>query len=393
MVTERSSPPTAPNRMRILFVEPFHSGSHAAFAATLMTGVDAEWQVLRMPGHHWKWTMRSAPARWALESADLLQGDWDLIWASSFTPLAELRGLVPSLARTPAILHFHENQLAYPTREPTQPARDLHYGVTQMTSCLAADLCLFNSEYNRDSFVAEARELLRRMPGKNPEAWADAIERRSVVLGLPLDLPRVPTNSLGESPSTDRSRGPVLLWNHRWEHDKDPKTWFDVVRALAERDVPYRVIVCGEQFRESPPEFEAARPWLGNRIVHWGFAPSREGYVELLRQSQIALSTARHEFFGIAMLEATHHGAHPLVPDRLVYPEQFPSEFRYRSEPELIERLAEACTAWSEGQLDLRADRRYLTDPHEKDRRLPHYRELIRQVATDGRTGGPAGLP
>ena len=34
------------------------------------------------------------------------------------------------------------------------------------------------------------------------------------------------------------------------------------------------------------------------------------------------LSTAHQEFFGIAVVEAIAAGAHPVLPDRLVYPER-----------------------------------------------------------------------
>ncbi len=43
----------------------------------------------------------------------------------------------------------------------------------------------------------------------------------------------------------------------------------------------------------------------------------------------IAVSTAIHEFQGLGMLEAAGAGAAPLVPDALVYPEQYPRAYRY----------------------------------------------------------------
>ena len=43
--------------------------------------------------------------------------------------------------------------------------------------------------------------------------------------------------------------------------------------------------------------------------------------MELLRQADVAVSTAQLEYFGIAALEAVVAGAVPLFPNRLSYPE------------------------------------------------------------------------
>ena len=40
--------------MRILYLEPFEGGSHAAFGAALREGVDANWVWLSLPARHWK---------------------------------------------------------------------------------------------------------------------------------------------------------------------------------------------------------------------------------------------------------------------------------------------------------------------------------------------------
>ncbi len=50
-------------------------------------------------------------------------------------------------------------------------------------------------------------------------------------------------------------------------------------------------------------------------------------YAELLRSADVVVSTARQEFFGIAVTEAIYAGAFPLLPNRLVYPERIPERF------------------------------------------------------------------
>jgi len=49
-----------------------------------------------------------------------------------------------------------------------------------------------------------------------------------------------------------------------------------------------------------------------------------ENYSKLLHSGDIVVSTATHEFFCVAIMEAIYCGCHPLVPNRLHYPEIIP---------------------------------------------------------------------
>ncbi|MBU1156026.1 MAG: DUF3524 domain-containing protein, partial [Proteobacteria bacterium] len=42
---------------RLLFVEPYLTASHAAFAQGLMKHLPARWTLLGLPGRHWRWRM------------------------------------------------------------------------------------------------------------------------------------------------------------------------------------------------------------------------------------------------------------------------------------------------------------------------------------------------
>jgi glycosyltransferase involved in cell wall biosynthesis len=364
--------------MHVLYIEPFCGGSHGSFLATLTQGLDEAFDVratvLTMPGRHWKWRMRGAVPWLAHEHDAELRGEYDLVFASSFLSLAELVGLYPHLGAVPRVLYFHENQLAYPVREEFSGDRDHHYGFTQMVSALAATRCVFNSDYNRRSFLAEGDALLQRMPDAIPSGWADRVASRSEVLGLPVDLPDVGDSVFRDLDHTDRAQGPIVLWNHRWEHDKNPGEFFDVLLSLRDSGVPFRVAVCGEEFREVPEEMVRAREVLEHQTEHWGFLPGRDDYLGLLGRSQIAVSTAHHEFFGVSAIEATWMGARPLVPDRLSYSELFEEEFRYR---DLCPALSRLCLDWVAGDVDLRADRRPGLVEHRPDRALVRYHDLF----------------
>jgi len=368
--------------MRILYIEPFHGGSHQAFGDALMSGIDADWTPLILPSRHWKWRMRGSAAWFALEHRDALAGEYDLILASSYLPLTELVGLCPWLSHVPRALYFHENQLAYPVRDAWSGERDTHFGFTQLVSALSATRCVFNSSFNLESFLEAAQTLLNRLPDAVPKGWVGMVRARSEVLGVPLDLPKDPGGL--EDRGGDRSRGPTILWNHRWEFDKNPAGFFEALGKLKERGVPFRLMVCGERFRKSPDVFAQAKDRLGAHIDHWGYAEDRAAYERLLSTADIAVSTAIHEFFGVAMLEACHFGARPLVPDRLAYRELFPEEFRYLSDEVLVDELERLCRGWIEGREVLRADRRTLTRVHLTSALLPRYEALFKRMVEAG---------
>lgn len=354
---------------RILYLEPFEGGSHAQFGAALRAAVPARWTCLTLPARHWKWRMRGAAPWWVRTEGAALAAGYDLIWASAYVPLAELYGLAPALQGVPAVLYFHENQLAYPVREARE--RDHHFGFTQLVSALAARVCAFNSAWNRDSFLAEADTLLARLPDKVPAGWTDAIRERSEVLPVLLELPdRAP-----EAGEWDAA-GPIILWNHRWEYDKNPDAFFAALERLQAAALPFRVIVCGQRFSKAPAIFERARQRLGARVVHWGYAESRAEYEALLARADIAVSTADHEFFGIASLEAAHFGAWPLVPDRLAYPETFPAAHRYADGEALLGELERLIRGYLDRSLTLRGDRRALTAPF-GEALAARYRSLV----------------
>jgi glycosyltransferase involved in cell wall biosynthesis len=142
-----------------------------------------------------------------------------------------------------------------------------------------------------------------------------------------------------DSAPVDRGRRCRIVWPHRWEHDKDPETFFAVIEGLAREGLDFEVAVAGQAFSETREQFEHAAGGLGDRLVHLGQPDSREDYARLLASSDIAVSTALNEFFGLAMIEAAYCGCFPLVPDRLAYPEIYPSETRYGSADALAARL------------------------------------------------------
>jgi glycosyltransferase involved in cell wall biosynthesis len=304
--------------MRILALEPYHGGSHKAFLDGWSAHSRHEWEILALPAHKWRWRMRHGAVTLARLAAERMErGErWDLVFCSDMLNLAEFLGLAPApLRELPHVVYFHESQLTYPVREPNE--RDLHFAFTNFTTALAADAVWFNTAWHRDIFLKELENLLGRMPDYHGLEGLDILRETAAV-----EPPGVERLARREAPSPPSA--PLrILWAARWEYDKDPDAFFDALGLLAVRDVAFRLSVIGQQFRDRPPVFDRARKAYGDRIDRWGYQFDRTEYEAALREADVVVSTAIHEFFGLSLVEAAMAGAFPLVPERLAYPEVF----------------------------------------------------------------------
>lgn len=309
---------------RILALNPWHGGSHQAFLDGWASHSRHEFTILPLPAYKWKWRMRHAAVTFAQQLHELLTGPsqpvpkWDILFCTDMLGLAEFRGLCPeSIQQLPSVIYFHENQLTYPTQKDEE--RDFHFAYSNMTSALAADRVWFNSHYHRNEFLTALRALLRRMPDFGHESAVDAILEKSDI-----QHPGIHASPVDQSVKRTamRAAGPLrIVWASRWEHDKNPELFFAALDELVKLNVPFEFSVLGESFRNSPTCFEESKTRLSTHIRHWGFAHSREEYFRILSESDVVVSTARHEFFGISMLEAVAAGCTPLAPKALAYPE------------------------------------------------------------------------
>ena len=309
--------------MHIVFLEPFDTGSHAVW----MRGYQAHSQhrvtILGLEGQFWQWRMLGGAVTLA-ERFRALPDPPDLIVGSSMLDLTTFLALTrPITARIPAAVYFHENQLTYPAG-PRQKLQQ-QYAFINYASALAADRVFFNSAFHQGAFLDELPRLLKHFPDNNNLDTVETIRARSRVLPIGLDLSRYDAHRPAAPRPADAP--PLILWNHRWDFDKNPRAFFKALYTLADAGVDFEVALVGENLRQEPVEFEDARSRLGDRVVAYGYTESFADYARLLWESDVAVSTSNQDFFGISMVEAIYCGCWPVLPRRLNYPALVPDAF------------------------------------------------------------------
>lgn len=320
-------------RLRVLLVEPFCGGSHRLFAERVAALSRHRVELLTLPGSFWKWRMRGGHLSLLHKVRERL-GSFDVLLTSGMLSLAELVGAVPQLARLPKIVYFHENQLCYPVPKGETP--DVHFGFTNLSTALAADRIVFNSGFHQQEFLDGVSRFLAPMPDHRPRGLADELRPKCAVVYPGIDCDEMDRH---RTDAARDGRPLTILWNHRWEFDKQPEVFFRALARLAAEKLDFRVHVVGENFQVKPKPFLAAREALAARIATFGHLPERGDYIRVLWDADVVVSTAIQEFFGIAVMEAAYCGAFPLLPRRLVYPELYPPANLYESDAELTDRL------------------------------------------------------
>ncbi|MCB9030146.1 MAG: DUF3524 domain-containing protein [Deltaproteobacteria bacterium] len=315
--------------MNIVLLEPFFAGSHASWAKQLKANSAHSIEILALKGLYWKWRMHGGAVSLAKQ---YIQGDFkpDLFIASDMLDLTIFQALTRSqTANIPFLVYFHENQLTYPwSKSDPDPAleRDRHYGFINYSSCLSADRVLFNSRYHLDSFLEELPRFLKFFPDYNELASAELIRSKSEVLYLGIDLKRFNQfKEKGDKLKQDLSPDlPIILWNHRWEYDKNPTDFYELLLRLEQDLISFKLVLLGESYCQVPDVFDLIKSKFSENILHCGFVEDFSEYASWLWASDILPVTSNQDFFGVSIVEAIYCKTTPLLPNRLSYPEILP---------------------------------------------------------------------
>ncbi len=328
--------------MHITLIEPFFTGSHQKWAESFQKNSRHEVQILSLKGRHWKWRMFGGAVSLArMFKAEVNQTD--LILVSDMLDLATFLGLLRKESQgISTAIYFHENQLTYPwspSDEDVKKGRHNEYAFMNYTSALAADKLFFNSQYHLDSFINALPDFLKQFPDYHEFQNIELIKNKSQVLYLGMDLKIFDKYEAFDIEKEEA----IILWNHRWEYDKNPESFFKILFELKNEGFKFKLVVLGEQYSRSPKIFNEAKIKLKDEILHFGFAASFGEYARWLKTSDIMPVTSNQDFFGGSVVEGIYCGAISLLPNRLAYPEHLSqenkTEFIYNSEKELKEKL------------------------------------------------------
>ncbi len=319
--------------MKVLFIESFYGGSHKDFALGFKEHSRHEVRLVTLPDRFWKWRMRGSSLYFVNKVNDL--SDYDAIFTTDMLNLTDLQA-IGGKNTPPALLYFHENQLSYPLK-PGQK-HDLNLSFINIASAVAANKVLFNSKFHFIDFINAATRVIKQVPDAKPEWMIEQIRKKTQIVYPGC---RFETGIIDFKQKS--SKKPLIIWNHRWDYDKNFEFVFDVLGRLKEKNIPFSLALLGERFKKIPDAFKKAKDKFKDEIVVFDYVESRGEYAAWLKKGSIVVSSAIQENFGIAVVEAVRYGCIPLLPERLSYPELMPKELHpqvlYHTKNEMYEKL------------------------------------------------------
>jgi hypothetical protein len=149
-------------------------------------------------------------------------------------------------------------------------------------------------------------------------SFVDEVMEKIVVLPYGIDVPELVPGRRIEEPIT-------ILFPHRVHPDKGPDEFVAYCKALR-REAPNLGIDVQVRFKPHSAKWRAAEEFVS---VSYGRPLSREGLFDLFRSADFVFSSALHENWGLAVMEAVACGCRPVLPDRLSYPELHPQSCLY----------------------------------------------------------------
>ena len=302
--------------LRVLLIESYGAGSHLRIARLLQETSRHRIDIIRLGREHWR-TLALTGHRAIAEALSALPDQaYDLLIFSGPADVRLVAAAIPSAWRPiPLAVYFHESQWTYPAGALDRIPHLVNHLET-LEHCAAI---WFNSRYHRDTFFTSAWRHQHPVVRSLARVILPVQTHKSSVLYPPVRVEEHPAR---------RNETLTIAWSARWEQEKRPDLMLAIMRSVLAAGLQVRLHILG-----CAPERWRAELRVDPRlreIIHpaSGYLPRAE-YEAVLAQADVWLSTAEHEYFGVAALEAVVLGAVPVVPAALAYAETLPSAFTY----------------------------------------------------------------
>ncbi len=301
----------------LLYLESYGSGSHERIARLLQRFSRHHVDIIFLARDHWRWLALAGHRTFAraISSLNYARPDF-IVYSGPASATLVISALPRNWSWVASAAYFHESQWTYPAIDfDPRP-----YLVGHLETLEAVDQVWFNSSFHHHEFrrsaLANPSSRVRRLAHEIVERqWC-----KTRVLHPPVHVETQPANESGSVCH--------IAWAARWERDKRPDILVRALQSVISAGLEPLVHLLGSpsgvpSSRDEIPEM--LRPFIAPGS---GF-PGRMEYERRLSCSDIWISTAEHEFFGVAALEAALLGATPIVPRALAYPETLPSAPSY----------------------------------------------------------------
>jgi len=306
----------------ILIVDSFFTGSHQYWGKELKKRLPFEGELLTLSGKFWKWRMEAGAIELA-EKFKKLNKKPSCIIATDMVNIPLFYAYAGiTIDRIPCIMYFHENQFSYPlSKKDTdiKEGRDNHYGFINLSSALFTKNLVFNSLFNQKSFFDGCLKLFKKLPNHKLKNDFDRLKSRII-------YPGIESNPIVKE-SKNKPKMHTILWNHRWEHDKNPDLFLKGITALQKKKIPFKLIITGKGTEKNEVK-RSINAQFHNELIHCGYCENKNEYLSLLQQATLLPVTSKHDFFGISVAEAMDAGCFAILPNHQAYPEHLENNFK-----------------------------------------------------------------
>jgi len=304
-------------KLRILFIEPLMNGSHASVIRNYLLHTKHKIDLLSLDGEHWIKNLCTGAGRLSRHLNQKFPSPvHDIVVATDLFQQGDFYTLqIKRFGNIPKIFLAHEHQFGVP-KSGLRYDNDLNVRLSNVISTICADKCIFLSNSSMTQYTENLRTYLS-------ENIAESIERKCKSINLGVDF-----KSFDKYPFVKNFDQAIILWNHRLEFDKNPEEFFRALNELATEGLDFKVIIASDTSDPNiSKEVKEGIGKLGDKIVHQGYVRNKKKLAQLYWKSNIVVSTAEAEFFGLSVAEAIHCNCWPILPKRLTFPQFVPKRF------------------------------------------------------------------